>query len=392
MSAVPFVETPSPTGPRAGLKLGLCAALLMLCTAPSALAAQRTAVAPMLRGNANFSYQGVGALVRLRDRQGVHSTLSEVGSYSRIQQSMLIAGEFSPYHGIGLHLDVPVVFYDRIHWAEARSIRFDPDGSMPTMAGGSTLSQDVLDSSASSRLHAGLGDIAFGLRLVPFAERGVPGRKAPASLALDATLRFPSGGHHDKVRDDGNAGPGVGGMGIRVGASASRRLPGAEAYLSIHYSHNAAYKVELLDTEGQPIPPLEEEEAVVLRPADTFEMRFGAEIVALEQTDEGRSVLLDIGLGATYQSPGEVSSGTLLPAPLPETKGHPATTAEHLVLDGAIEVRIRPMTQLEFHVGFQGLWRSPHNLERITATAYSTQTAPDSFWTRWTTGARVRFR
>ena len=377
---------------RTAVRALLWACALCLVHSTTVVAAERTSVAPMLRGNALFSYEGGAALVRLRDRQGANPTLSEVGSYSHIQQGMRVAGEFSPYHGIGLRLDLPIVFYDRIHWADARSVRFDPDGGVPTMAGGSDLSQEVLDSSASSRIHTGLGDIAFAVRIVPFAERGVPGREAPASLALDATLRFPSGGNHDKVREDGNAGPGAGGMGIRVGASASRRLPGAEPYLSIHYSHNAAYAVQLSDVHGQPIAPLEGEDSFALRPSDSFEMRFGAEIVALEEADSGRAVHLDIGLGATYHSPGEVSSGTRLPAPLPDTQGQPATTSEHLAMDGSIEVRIRPMSTIEFHVGFQGLWRSPHSIERITATAYSTETAPDSFWTRWTTGAKVRFR
>jgi hypothetical protein len=346
----------------------------------------------MHRGDVVARYQGGVDLIRLRDHMDGGQAWEEVGRYSRQRHGMLIGGRFSVWHGVAFRLDLPVTFFDRVNWGAARELHWDPDNERPTMAGGSSLPAEFLDATPSARPHSGLGDIGIGLRVVPFAQHGVPGREAAASLAFDVDLRVPSGGSHDRIRDDGSAGPGLGGAGVGFGMQASRRIGGVEPWVALRLVANAPYGVELSDASGEPVDGDVEGGKTRLDPADEVGLRFGTEIHAVDDAAQDRSVRVEVGAGVTYRSAAVISSGTKLPAPLDPSVGHAALSSEHVLLDGAVGLRIRPRAPVEMRVDFGAAWQSPHTLERVDETAYGVQSDIGSLVLSWGFGALLRIR
>ncbi|MEE2827941.1 MAG: hypothetical protein VX498_02030 [Myxococcota bacterium] len=365
-----------------------CALLLPVWSS----AAELTSTPPMLRGDVELLYRGGINFVRLEDRADTEDAFVDVGAYSQVRQGMNIGAAFSPYHGIAIRLDLPLVFHDARVWEFANGFRYDPEAGRPVAVGGSPLSPDMLNESASSRVHRGPGDLALGFRVVPVAEEGVPGREGPASLAFDFDLRVPSGSNHDQVRDDGSAGPGWGGVQVRVALSGSRRFGPTEPFLSIHYTHRAAYKQDLTGAQVQPADDLDPEGRSQLDPADDFGFRFGSELIMIDDREADRSMRLQVGFGLTYRGPHELSSGTILPAPLDETVGHRARSSEHLMIDLLFGLRARVKPQAELRVDFAGGWASPHSVEQVDSRAYGVRTGPATFHVSWGVGALIRIR
>jgi len=370
----------------------LIAALVALAVAPTAHAGDSTSVPTMHRGDVYAGYVGGIDLVEIQDRADPTATLVGVGRYNRHLHGVAIGGVFTVYHGIAVRLSLPIVFHDRLEWAWANDLLYDPDFDRPTAVGAPGLSEELLDGSASSRVRNGFGDIGLGFRIVPFAEQGVPGRVGPASLAFDFDVLLPSGGNPDKVRDNGSSGPGAGGAQVRLGLSASRRLGGGEPYLQVVYLHRAPYSVDLSSAQLVPSTETDDEGLTRLDPADEFTLRFGAEIIILDVPEDDSSVRLDIGAAMIYRSPWEVSSGTRLAAPLDPTVGHRARAGEHVKVEAGLGLRIRPKSQVELRIDFAGGWLSPHALERVDTSTYTVQTGPGSFEMRWGMGALVRLR
>lgn len=370
----------------------LLAALAALALAGPAVAGDLTSVPTMHRGDVFAGYLGGIDLVEIQDRTDPSASMTGVGRYDRHQHGMAIGGTFTVYHGMAVRLSLPIVFHDRLEWGWANDLLYDPDFDRPSAVGAPGLSEELLDGSPSSRVRNGFGDIGLGFRIVPFAEQGVPGRVGPASLAVDFDVLVPSGGSPDKVRDNGTTGPGAGGAQVRLGLSASRRLGSGEPYLSVVYLHRAPYKVDLSSAQRVPSTEGDEDGLTALDPADEFTLRFGAEIIALDEPEQDASVRLDVSAALIYRAPWEISSGTRLAAPLEPTLGHRARTGEHVKVEAGLGLRIRPKSQVELRVDFAGGWLSPHTLERVDASTYTVQTGPGSFELRWGMGALVRLR
>jgi hypothetical protein len=366
--------------------------LVGLALAAPASAGDLTSVPPMLRGDVYAGYAGGIDLVEQQDRTDPSTGYVEVGRYARHLQGMEIGGLFSVYHGIAVRLSLPILFHDRLVWGNATDLLYDPDIDRPTAAGAPELGQAFLDASPSSRTRNGFGDLGIGFRIVPFAERGVPGRVAPASLAVDFDLLVPSGGNADKIRDNGTTGPGEGGVQVRLGLSASRQLGGAEPYLAVSYVHRAAYRVDLSGAQSVASTDVDDEGLTKLDPADEFTLRFGAEILALDEPETDASVRLDVSFRLTYRGPDQITSGTLVAAPLEPTLAHKARAGEHVVIGTGLGLRIRPRSEVELRVDFGGGWISPHLVERVDERAYGILTGPGSFELRWGMGALVRIR
>lgn len=368
------------------------ATALLLGGALPAAAVEGTSVPPMLKGDFRLGYAGSLALVGLDDRSGSADTFTDVGRFADERQGMLLRGSFAPYHGIAVRLALPLTFYGTRHWESANDFIYDPSAGAPTAAGGQPLPQEILDASSSARRYAGPGDFAIGVRLLPFAERGVPGREAPASLAIDLDVLAPSGGSHDTVRDDGTAGPGRGGAQLRLGMTGSRRFGSVEPYVHIGYIHRAAYFVDLSDARIVPSADTEEDGTTALKPSDEFSLRFGSEMIAAEDLAADTSMRLLLGLGFTYVGPNEIASGTELPSPLAATAGHRARSGEHLEIDLAFGLRLRTRAEAEFFLDFDAAWLSPHSLEQVSDRAYTVRTATASFRLAWALGTTFRFR
>lgn len=371
---------------------GLLVAASLLAALPAS-AGDLTSTPPWLRGDVQAGYAGSLDILEIQDREVIAGPLSEVGRAIRHAHAIHLGGTFTAYHGIAVKLDIPIVAHDQLLWQRANSLRYDPDYGRPTAVGAPALRGDVLEDSTSSRVHNGFGDITFGVRAVPFAERGVPGRSAPVSLAVDLDLTFPSGSNHDTVRDNGTGGPGAGGMQLGLGLAISRRLAGSEPYLQVRYKHRAAYQVDLAAAQVEPSTvELDDEGRTTLNPADSLTLRFGAEIIAREDLVADTSIRLDVGFELTYVSDDQVSSGTNLPAPLDPTVGHVAQAGEHVVIEAGLGIRVRPKPQVEFVIDVDGGWISPHVLEQVDAKSYSMRTGPASFLVRFGMGAIVRLR
>ncbi len=370
----------------------LLIAAALLVAAP-AYAGDYTSTPPWLRGDIHAGYQGSVGVLELQDREVIAGPLSEVGRAVEHAHAIHIGGIFSAYHGIAVRLDIPIIAHDQRVWLTANSLRYDPDYGRPTAVGSPALGGDVLEDSTSSRIHNGFGDITLGFRAVPFAESGVPGRTAPVSLAVDLDLTFPSGASHDKLRDNGTGGPGVGGMQLGLGLAISRRLAGSEPYLRVAYTHRAPYKVDLASAQVQlSTVEVDDEGRTTLNPADQLTLGFGAEIIAQENLAADTSIRLDVGVAFTYVSDHQVSSGTYLPAPLEPTVGHRAAAGEHVVIEAGLGVRVRPKPQVELVIDLDGGWVSPHVLEQVDSKSYSMRSGPASFLMRFGMGAIVRLR
>jgi hypothetical protein len=337
----------------------------------------------MLRGDLNIGYHGAIAVVQLEDRSNDDSAWSEVAEYREQHHGMLVSGAFTPYHGISVGLDIPILFHGQLNWTSGNSFHYDPVTERTTMAGAEALDDETLEASAASLRRFGFGDMGLNFRIVPFAQHGLPNRQAPINMAFDINLRFPSGQNHLETREDGSGYPGIGGMGITVGTTASRSFGAVEPYLSIHYTHNGPYMLEGEEHEG------EDEEG--RSAGDSFRLRTGSEIVAYEDSAKGRSVQLDVRLEAAYFGPEYTKSGLHLPTTLPETLGESAVVSEHLEVGGALEVSISPRPQLEIHMDFEAAWISPHSVERVSQNAYSVRTRNGSIGLHWGAGVRIHF-
>lgn len=365
------------------------------------LAGDRTRTPTMLRGDVQLSYDGQALFGRLMDRTAARGSRTEVARSTRQEHRLTLGGAFSPYHGIAVTLDLlPITLHDMRVWGSANDMRLDPDAGVPTMVGGSELSMDVLSGSASQRNHVGFGDIRFGARAVAFAQDGVPGREAPANLVFDLAVRVPTGGNHDKVRDNGTAGPGVGGPGLELGFTASRRIAGVEPYVSLAWVYNGAYKQELLDVNGVATPPPSDPDNPTpdaqgrwtIDPAERLTVRFGAELLVASNEEKDTEARFDVGASLSYVGPNEISVGRLLPAPLDDTVGHLAVTGEHMVADVALGVRVRPVRLIEVRLDLGGSWHAPHTIERIGEKVYGVETGNDTFAFHWGLAVRARIR
>lgn len=376
-------------------------ALALLLSPGLASAGDRTRTPDMLRGDVQLRYAGSLQFGRLVDRTVATAGRTEVARSTLQRHGLTLGGAFSPYHGIAVTLDLlPISLHDKRVYGSANDMRLDPDAGLPTMVGGSELDADTLAASAAQRNHVGFGDMRLGVRAVAFAQEGVPGRQGPANLAFDVALRIPTGGNHDNERDNGTAGPGLGGPGVSVGLTASRDIAGVEPYISLAYTHNGPYRQVLVDSAGTPTsPPVDPDEPNPdpegrwqLNRADTFGIQFGTELLVKRDEDRDTEARFDVGAGLTYVGPDEISVGRILPAPLDATIGHVAVTGEHLVANVDLGLRIRPIRLIEVRVDIGGTWTSPHTVERIGEKSYSVETGADTFGLRWGLAVRARIR
>ncbi len=368
----------------------LLAIALLLPTVASA--ADRTSTAPKWKGDLYAGYDGSLDVLRLQDRAHSDDPYLESGSGLRQQHGLLVSGRFAAWHGIQARIDLPIVAWDQLTWSDAQDWTLDPDAARPVMASGSVVEQSVLDTGSASRSHYGVGDIGLGFRIAPIGEDAILRDPAPMNLAFDFLLTAPSGSNHDVVRDDGSAGPGVGGAGVQLGLAASKRTGGVEPWIEVKYTAQAPYSAPLRDSTGAPLPDADGDGDSELDPADSFRFALGTEIIAQEDVAADTSVRLDFGAAVTYVGPDEISSGTRLPAPLSQTAGHVASTAEHVLIEAMFGVRARPKPPVELRIDVAAAWVSSHTLERVGETAYGVQTAPGTLAIRYGMGALIRFR
>lgn len=367
---------------------------LALATLPAtAWAGERTATPPQWRGDVNFLYTGSLEPGTIRDRASADRSYTTVGNYTAMKHGLDISPRFTVFHGISVGLDFPLVFHGQRRWNEGFDMQFDPDENKATLVSNRPLSPEFLAGTPAARNHVGFGDLGVQFRFVPFAERGVPGREATATLALDVGIRAPSGENHDAVRDDGTAGPGRGGPALELGMTASRRVKQVEPYIAVNAILSAPYRVITRDAAGQDIAAADGDAAgTELDPADSVGVRFGTEVALREVLETDERMGLDIGIGVRYVSPHEQSVGTWIPAPLDPTVGHLAVEAEHIEIDFGLGFRVRPRREIQISIDVGAGWESPHTLEMIDAHSYTAQTAPGTFRFFWGFGATGRIR
>lgn len=364
----------------------------LLLLVGAAEAAEVTSVPPRWKGDVYFGYAGELDVMRLQDEADSEPGPLEVASGIHHRHAIDLSGRFSPWHGVEIRLDLPIVAWDRTRWLDANRMVWDPDRKRPTMLGGMDVGTGDLDNSPSSREHHGPDDLFLGFRVVPFGEDAVYRGDSPASVAIDLGFSFPSGENHDAVRDDGSAGAGVGGMGVHLGFSASRRFAQAEPWLSFRYSHQAAYGAPLVDVNGVALPGADADGNTQLDPADSIALVLGTEVIATEDTAADTGVRMGFGAAFRYVSPEQVSSGTRIPVPLASTRGQVAITAEYVQIEGLLSVRARTEKQAEFRLDAGAGWVSEHTLEQVGETAYGVETAPGTFVVRFGMGVSLRFR
>jgi len=373
--------------------IGIAAAVFGLALPATAVAGERTATPPQWRGDVDFMYRGSLEPGAIRDRAAASRSYTLVGNYTRMTHGLDITARFAVVHGITIGLDVPLVFHQQRRWLEGYDMRFDPEHGKATMVAARPLPGDVLGASPSARNHVGIGDLGILFRFVPFAERGVPGREAAATLALDVGIRAPSGENHDAVREDGTAGPGRGGPALELGMTASRRVKLVEPYIAVNAVLSAPYRQLVQDADGLDIPAADgDPEGTEFDPADTIGVRFGTEVALREVPETDERMGLDVGIGLRYVGPHEASVGSWIPAPLDATVGRLGVEAEHIEVDFGLGFRIRPRREIQVAIDVGVGWESPHTLEIIDSTSYTSQTSPGTFRFFWGLGATGRIR
>ncbi len=371
------------------MRMLLVAAILF---AGSAQAAEVTSTPPRWTGDLYFGYDGTLDVIRLQDAADSEPGPLEVANGIHHRHALDLSGRFSPWHGVQVRLDLPIVAWDRTRWLEANRMVWDPDRQRPTMLGGAAINTNDLDATPSSREHHGPDDLYLGFRVVPFGEDAVYRGAAPASLAIDLGFTFPSGENHDSVRDNGSAGAGVGGMGVHLALAASRRFAQAEPWIRFAYDHQAAYSAPLVDVNGAALPGADADGNTTLDPADSASISLGTEVIATEDRAADTGVRMGFGATLRYVSPEQVSSGRRIPLPLASTRGHVAIAAEHIQIEALMSVRARTQRPAEFRMDVAGGWVSDHTLEQVSESAYGVQTAPGTFYVRFGVGALLRFR
>ncbi len=375
------------------MKIGLIAALVGLALPGLAHAGERTATPPQWRGDVDFMYRGFLEPGAIRDRASASRSYAVVGNYTQMSHGLDITARFAVVHGITVGLDFPLVFHRQRRWIEGFDMRFDPEQDKATMVAGRALPATVLDASPGARNHVGFGDLGVLFRFVPFAERGVPGRVAAATLAFDVGVRAPSGENHDAVRDDGTAGPGRGGPALELGMTASRRVKLVEPYIAVNAVLSAPYRQPTRDADGLDIPAADgDPEGTEFDPANTIGVRFGTEVALREVPETDERMGLDIGIGVRYVGPHEQSVGSWIPVPMEATVGRLSVEGEHVEVDFGLGFRIRPRREIQIAIDVGAGWESPHTVSMIDHSSYTVQTSPGTFRFFWGLGATGRIR
>ena len=337
--------------------------LLMVLACPlPALGAEVTDMAP-----------GVGALV------GVHyggSALSghlvedgQTVASRRIQRHDLdVTAEVSPLEGVAITLGFDTTPSLRFAYPDAKTMVSEPaTGGGSYLAGTSLPETPVIAAS-------GISGVWIGGAVAPIAERYAG--TAGSTWRVDLAFRTPSRGNNLwTANDSGRRGVAPGGSALKVvGAFSSDRGVG-NPYLQATYQREGAVSVDVVDESGR------EWGAIDLRPATTFDVRTGIEIVGYEAPpgEDPARFAVDVLLGMGYRSWEDIASGVYLPDVLDSGRGIPVTVGDHLSgrTGVALDYHVNPVVR--GRTGFDFTYATPFRVEHV----YDVRTSADTYTIGW---------
>jgi hypothetical protein len=331
----------------------------------AAEAAEVTDMAPELGLLGGFEYSGDSTNGKLVEADTV------VAGRHVVRHTLDLALEFAPVAGFALTLDLEITPSYTQSFTDSAPMLVDPlDGSGSYLAGEPLADPTVIKAS-------GLSGMWFGVALAPFSEDYE--RVQNASWRLDAAIRTPSPNRNLWTAVDGKRGAAPGGAAIDVSGAFSTDRGVGNPWVRAQFVKETKQKVDFVDEGG-----VTWAEDVEVRPASTFEMKFGVELLGYEDRAVDSRFSVDLWMGGAYRTWEDISSGVYLPNVVDSARSIAVTAGDSIhgltgvALDYHVNAHVRMRSGLELGVA------TPYTLEHV----YPVRTSGDT----WTLGWFFRFQ
>ncbi len=340
---------------------GVKACLLLVGTSwtCTGLAAELTDVAPVRGASVRLAYDGEltsGALEEEGER---------ISGRQVLRHDLLWRAEVSPARGLAVNVGLEHSPSLTFSYPDARPMIFEPT----TGAGTYRFSRSGPDVSVKA---SGVSGVWLGAALLPYSEAYE--RQQQATWRIDVGLRPGSPQRNLWTAKNGKRGPAPGGTALRLATAFSKDLGTGNPYMGFAYLREGSVTVDLEDEEG-----IVHGNAVELRPASTLEATGGVEIVAWQDSSNGRRVAVDLSLTGGYRTWQDVGSGLLLPNVLDGSRGIPVTSGEVVYARTGLGADVHFSSELWTRTGLWAGWETPSRPEHV----YSVTTTTDTFTVGW---------
>lgn len=314
----------------------ISAPALLLLSAPAALAAELTEIAPFLRGDVDISYDFETENARLLE----DDTL--VANRTIDTHLMRFGGEFTVMTGAQVYFELPIYLGETITFSDSYSMVIDP-----TTDSGTYLGSEQVDGPVTVQ-GKGLGGTWLGLKGTPLSETLWPRRGDKVTLLVDVGFRVPDKSSLWTVSEDGQRGAGPGSTAFRLHTAASTKMAWTEPYVAAWLTRSGPAKnVALVDEEGNKLA----DNAVTVLPAHEIAARFGLEVVPYTEPSSGARFALDVHGDFSYRSWQDIPSGIYLPDVLDGSRGALATQGETSTASAGLGLNYRIFEWAQLNVG-----------------------------------------
>lgn len=347
--------------------------LLLGLSLPLASAAVVTEIPPFLRGDVQVGYRfdllGGSLVERKRDED------VDVGERSLTDHSLRYGIVFGVAPGAAAFVELPHTVSTQIAFDRSYEMVYDPGTGSGTYEGtaertpGATVAGD------------GLGGIWFGVRGTPFSE-AFPKRNTGATWLLEGAIRTADESNVWVTDEEGARGAGFGGTAARFHTAFSKTFGKTAPYITGTYVGEGPHTVAVVYPDGTKGPSLD------IDPANSGDLRVGAEIVAGENPAAGSLFVFDFHLDVAYDSYAVVPSGFYLPDVLAASQDATVLQAESLEAGGGLGVHWRPFKNMQLSLWGDVAYHLPQRLE----FPYPVYTGGDTIHVNAGSTLGVRFR
>lgn len=332
----------------------------LLLLASTARAAQVTDMAPELGLLGGFEYGGDSTNGHLIEAG------EEVSGRRVVRHGLDLALEFAPTAGFAFTLDVEITPSHKLTYTDARTMLVDPlDGSGSYLAGETLAEPSVVKAS-------GLSGLWFGVALAPFSEDYE--KVQNASWRVDAAIRTPSPNRNLWTAVNGKRGAAPGGVAFDVAGAFSTDRGVGNPWLRAELIRELKATVDFVDENG-----VTWARDVEVRPASTFELKFGVELLAAEDEATDARFSVDLWMGGDYRTWEDVSSGVYLPNVLDSARAIPVTTGDTIRALTGMALDYHVNTYVRMRTGVDVAFGTPYTLEHV----YPVRTSADTWTIGW---------
>lgn len=347
--------------------LGPFALTLLVAGAPTARAADETAMPPRFRADVAVGYRGAF------EQAGLEEAGTAYAIRNTLRHDIVVDAIVAVWDGVGLTLGLPATASQTVSWPGARAMRIDPLTGEGTYAGGAAISPPDWQTS-------GLQGVWIGVAGSPLREGWR--RSLPVTARFDFAVRTPAAGQ-TPWGDARGASPGGGA--VRLGAAFSSQVRRTDTWLSFRYTRELATEVDVVLPDGAPHAA-----PVRVREGDTIVARIGGDVVLKDDRARGVRTAFGVWGGVGWTGEARRPSGFWLPDVLDASRGTQVVAGDRLQADLGLRLAIDPARQAGVRVGLVGSYLSPRAEEHL----YPVATDNRSFAIGWdlTVIGRVRLR